>query len=150
MIDLESIKRRNEQRKRWEETDELLLPAPLTAFEEAIRDIDALVAEVERLRATQEEMNLARKDHDEAYGDAQRLSSAPGMHLGPKALHILELMRRQPETFCTAADLCKHLDCTANEVRVALAQLERLGFVDRGHTADGTEEFVINRTAPPR
>lgn len=149
MIDLESIKRRNEERKRWEETDELLLPAPLTAFEEAIGDIDALVAEVERLRAVQAEMNTAMGGHDAPHADDQGMSDAQGMHLGPTALHILELMRRQPETFSTVTNLCKQIDCAAPDVRIALGQLERLGFVDRGHTADGAEEYMLN-PSPPR
>ena len=147
MIDLESIKRRNEERKQWEETDELLLPAPLTTFEEAIRDIDALVAEVERLRA---EMDVAMNIDDAPHGDNQGLSDTGGMHLGPTALQILEQMRRQPGTFRTVPNLCKHVDCTASDVRIALAQLERLGFVDRGHTADGAEEYMLNPTALPR
>jgi hypothetical protein len=76
MIDLDAFRRRNEERKRWEELDELLLPAPLTAYEAAIRDIDALIAEVQRLRTVLAEVRDALHDRAAPHpGDHQVIAS---------------------------------------------------------------------------
>lgn len=70
------------------------------------------------------------------------------LHVEPTGERILAFMRQQPDGVSDVHEIVNHLGEAEPKIRAALAKLERLGFVDRGHDSSGVEEYIINPAAP--
>ncbi len=68
------------------------------------------------------------------------------LHVDPIGHRIIAFMRQQPEGMTNPGELVAHLNVPEEDVRAELAKLERLGVVDRGHTSEGNEEYMLNPT----
>ena len=76
------------------------------------------------------------------------MSDATELHLEPAAQQILSFMQQHPEKTYSSHELAEQIHGMEMGIRAALAKLERLGYIDRGHTTDGAEEYFINPSAP--
>ena len=71
------------------------------------------------------------------------------LHVEPTGHRILAFMRTQEDGLSNPPELVAALELGEGEVRAALAKLERLGLVDRGHTLGGAEEYILTPAAYP-
>lgn len=75
------------------------------------------------------------------------MSDRPALHVEPTGQRIIDYLRSQPDGLADPRELVEQLHVGEEEVRSALAKLERLGLVDRGHTVEGGEEYILNPAA---
>ncbi len=69
------------------------------------------------------------------------------LHVEPTGQRIIECLRTRPDGLANPKELVEQLQVGEEEVRSALAKLERLGLVDRGHNEEGREEYILNPAA---
>ncbi len=65
--------------------------------------------------------------------------------LGPTAQQVLNFMRERPNDRFTPDELSEHLDCTAQEIRVALNTLQERNLIERAQVAGATDVFSLRR-----
>ncbi len=75
------------------------------------------------------------------------MSEASSFDLDPIAQEIFDLMRRQPGDIFSAESLATQLDDAEPEITTRLAQLERLGLVERAMTGDAPA-YILSPSAP--
>lgn len=65
------------------------------------------------------------------------------VQLGPTAEQVLNFLRSQPREHFSPEEVAERLDCTPQQIRVALETLVSHDLVEKAHTTGGRDEYGV-------